>query len=57
VLFDRALFPDLQSLSGDVGGRRVWQAHADHVVWVDWPEPHAARDVDTPQDLEVLDGG
>ncbi len=57
VLFDRALFPDLQSLSGDVGGRRVWQAHADHVVWVDWPEPHAARDVDTPQDLEALDGG
>lgn len=53
VLLDRQLWPRLMSLSGDEGGRRLFQAHPDWVeeVWFDTLPP---RDVDTEADLREL---
>jgi molybdenum cofactor cytidylyltransferase len=52
ALFDRALWPELLEVTGDVGGRSVLRRHADSVqtlaVEADW-----LRDVDTPADLSV----
>ena len=45
----RSLFPELMQLTGDVGARRVIQAHADEAAVMDLPE--AAIDLDTPIDL------
>jgi molybdenum cofactor cytidylyltransferase len=52
VLFDRAAFPDLMQLAGDVGGRGVFSKHP--VTWVPWVEPSAGMDVDTPEDYARL---
>ncbi len=38
VLFDRAFFPELLHLTGDVGARGVVQRHADDVAVVEVPE-------------------
>jgi molybdenum cofactor cytidylyltransferase len=49
AVFGRALFPDLESLDGDTGARRLIQLHAPEVKAFDLPE--AAIDLDTPIDL------
>lgn len=56
ALFARAMFPALQNLTGDQGGRALVDAHADQVAWVDLDEDDAAclADVDTPADYAVL---
>lgn len=53
ALFDRSYWPELAALEGDVGGRRVLQAHADRVV----PMLAAAawlHDIDAEEDLQAL---
>ncbi|MCL6594163.1 MAG: NTP transferase domain-containing protein, partial [Alicyclobacillus sp.] len=50
VVFDRAYFPALLQATGDSGGRAVLQQHADDIRYVDWPDPDAALDADTPDD-------
>ncbi len=53
VLFDRVTFPELQHVTGDVGGRPVLQAYAraGAAQRVPVDTPGILRDVDTPQDL------
>jgi len=51
VLFDARLFPALQTLQGDVGGRVLIRRYPQWVTWVDWPDDWAGWDVDVPQDL------
>lgn len=51
VLFDKVTFPDLRRLSGDQGGRSLFDRYAS--AWVDWTES-AMLDLDTPDDLERL---
>ena len=53
VLFDRVTFPQLQELTGDVGGRPVLTAYAraDRVERVAVNEPGVLLDIDSPQDL------
>ncbi len=51
VLFDACLFPALNALRGDVGGRALIRDHPRWVTWVDWPDASAGWDVDVPQDL------
>ncbi|MBN1890699.1 MAG: nucleotidyltransferase family protein [Thermoflexales bacterium] len=54
VLFDRAAFPELMSLRGDVGGRQLFSRHrADYVPWHD---SSPLLDIDTPEDYELLAG-
>ena len=52
VLFDRVTFPDLMSLTGDVGGRAVFSKYP--VVYLPWHDEILLLDVDTPDDLERL---
>jgi molybdenum cofactor cytidylyltransferase len=53
VLFDRATFPKLHELTGDVGGRPVLTAYAraNQVERVAVDEPGILVDIDSPQDL------
>jgi molybdenum cofactor cytidylyltransferase len=52
VLFDRAVFPDLSGISGDQGGRVLFQKYP--VGWVDIDDATAGWDVDTPEDYQKL---
>jgi len=54
VLFARALFPELLSVSGDQGGREVLQRHAAEVEPVQIAEAEAAQDLDTWQEYQAL---
>ncbi len=52
VLFDRITFDDLLSLSGEVGGRKLFSKYS--VNWISWLDPAALFDVDTPEDYASL---
>ncbi len=54
VLFDRTTFADLQSLTGDVGGRAVFAKHP--IAYVPWHDANLLLDVDTPEDYQRLRG-
>lgn len=49
VVFKSSLWPALQALTGDSGGRDVARAHLDQTVYVPLPENHARTDLDTPE--------
>jgi molybdenum cofactor cytidylyltransferase len=53
VLFDRITFPDLLSLTGDVGGRAIFSKHP--VAYLPWHEESLLADIDTPEDLVKLE--
>lgn len=48
VLFARRFFPELATLSGDVGGRALFAKHADDLVSMPVDDPAILTDVDTP---------
>ncbi len=50
VLFDRRLFPALHNIRGDQGGRALFAAAGDDIVWLE-SGPEILQDVDEPQDL------
>jgi molybdenum cofactor cytidylyltransferase len=52
VLFDRVTFPDLLALTGDVGGRAIFDKHK--VEYLPWYNNDLLLDVDSPQDYERL---
>lgn len=52
VLFDRLTFPDLMSLSGDVGGRAIFAKH--RVNYFPWHDESLLLDIDTPEDFQRL---
>ena len=53
VLFDRATFDSLHEITGDTGGRAIFDRfEAEHVEW----EAEAFFDLDAPDDLAWLDG-
>lgn len=54
VLFARALFPELASVTGDEGGRGVIACHRAEVARVDIPTPSLGWDVDTWEDYLAL---
>ena len=51
VLFDRSLFPELGTLSGDSGGRALTERLGSEVEWVTIDEP-PPFDIDTLEDLQ-----
>lgn len=53
VLFDRAIFPELQALTGDRGARPVIARDPNRVEWVRFERP-MPPDVDTPADYEKI---
>jgi molybdenum cofactor cytidylyltransferase len=52
VLFDRITFPDLMQLTGDVGGRAIFDKHK--VSYLPWHDDILIFDVDKPEDYEKL---
>ncbi len=52
VLFDRVTFPDLLTLTDDVGGRAVFGKY--QVEYLPWHDDLLLFDVDTPEDYERL---
>ncbi len=52
VLFDRRLFTQLGSITGDQGGRSLLEKN--QVSWLPWIDPMAAFDIDTPSDYQRL---
>ncbi len=55
VLFDRVTFPDLMSLSGDVGGRAVFSKHI--ITYLPWHDSGLLGDIDTPEEYRKLVNG
>ncbi|MCJ7708558.1 MAG: NTP transferase domain-containing protein, partial [Anaerolineales bacterium] len=51
VLFDRATFPALQTISGDRGGRALFDRF--RISGIEW-DASILLDVDTPDDLRTL---
>ena len=51
VLWHRRLAPDLLTLSGDQGGRQLFQRYRDVLTEVAVSDPGILKDIDTPQDL------
>jgi molybdenum cofactor cytidylyltransferase len=52
VLFDRETFPDLLALTGDTGGRALFQKYA--LDYVPWQDESLLLDVDTEDDYRKL---
>ena len=56
VLISRALFGELASLRGDVGGRQIFDRHRAEILEVPVDDPMALRDIDSREDYEELLG-
>ena len=54
VLFDQRTFPDLLSLEGDIGGRKLFSQY--NPEWVEWFDTSVLTDVDTTDDYDQLIG-
>jgi molybdenum cofactor cytidylyltransferase len=54
VLFDRDTYPDLLALTGDVGGRAIFSKFPPD--YLDWADESLLVDIDTPSDLQKLNG-
>lgn len=54
VLFAPALFSELRTISGDVGGRPVLQAHKNEVRYLLTDDDAVWQDLDTPEDYRRL---
>ena len=52
MLFDRVLWTELHSLTGDTGGRQIIAKHPQITVGVDWEG--GQFDLDTPQDVATF---
>ena len=52
VLFDQVAFPDLLKLTGDVGGRAIFDKH--RVEYLPWHDDILLFDVDKPEDYQRL---
>jgi molybdenum cofactor cytidylyltransferase len=53
MLYDRALFSELQQMKGEGCGRQVVRRHRDEAIAVSWPEA-ALQDIDVPEDYERI---
>jgi len=54
VIFDRRLFPQLETLSGDSGGRVLFDENVDQIAIVEVDDPGILMDVDSFEDYEKL---
>jgi len=50
AFFDRQTFPALMQLTGDSGGRTLFDRYP--VRWLEWDDPGILLDIDTPQDYQ-----
>jgi molybdenum cofactor cytidylyltransferase len=52
VLFGRQFFPELETLSGDIGARNVVATHQQFVCQIEADDDGPLLDIDTPEELE-----
>jgi molybdenum cofactor cytidylyltransferase len=52
ILFDKSLFPQIMTISGDRGAKMVVEAHRDKLVEVEVEDKGVVFDIDTPSDYE-----
>jgi molybdenum cofactor cytidylyltransferase len=52
VLFDKVTFRDLARLTGDIGGRALFDRYP--ICWLDWKDETPLVDIDTPDDYQNL---
>jgi len=52
ALFDRVTFTDLMKLTGDTGGRVLFDRYP--VSWLDWESESPMEDIDTSADYQRL---
>jgi molybdenum cofactor cytidylyltransferase len=57
ALFDRRTFTDLLALSGDTGGRALFNMPERYQpAWLQWSDERLLLDIDTPEDYQDLKG-
>lgn len=54
VIFGRDFFPELDRLTGDIGGRVLFKAHPEKIIHVPVETRAVCLDLDTPEDYERL---
>jgi 4-nitrophenyl phosphatase len=54
VLFAREFFPELANLTGDVGGRALFERYADRIAYLSVPDARPLADADTPETYQRL---
>ncbi len=54
AIFGRRFYTQLMDIKGDMGARKIIQAHPDRVLTVEIDDPLCFWDIDTPQDFEKL---
>lgn len=47
--FPKRFLPELMTLTGDQGGKRVYRQHPEQTVFVDWTEERTLVDLDDPE--------
>ena len=52
VIVDRALFPEMMDIRGDIGCRAIFGNHAESIVKVAVDDPGVVTDIDTTEDLD-----
>lgn len=52
VLFDASLLPELKRVTGDTGGRALFEKYENSIVRVPVDEPGILLDIDTPEDYD-----
>lgn len=56
-IFPKRFFAQCKALSGETGGKGIYRQHLDEVVWVDFPDGNAWRDIDTAGDYSAVVSG
>jgi len=54
VLFDQRVFDELSHLAGDQGGKAIFKEHTPQLV--NWDDPDAQQDIDSPEDYQRILG-
>jgi molybdenum cofactor cytidylyltransferase len=54
VIFGRRFFPELNTLTGDIGGRVLFKDHPERISEVPVETNAVCFDLDTPEDYEIL---
>lgn len=57
VLFDADLLSDLTTLTGDRGGRAIFETYQEHLAWLDVNDEKLLMDIDTAQAWERIQDG
>jgi len=57
VLIDRALFPEMTQITGDIGCRSLFGLHADQIHKLPVDDIGVLIDIDSPEDLQKISAG